>query len=317
MERRVGVEVDHWGRAAVGGREEERIDRDLALLQVPVGPHGTVRHDLAARRPDVDRVGLTEERPEPGRPRARRDHDLLADLDRAVARLDGGDRVVAAEAEARDLGVREDRHTFPEALVAQPEDGVDVEGEPALVLVQADRDSLRAPVGEEPLHVRVHLGGSRDQLRPVPDPLLPLIGCGQVFLLDARAERDVADGVVGVRDRIGLPHLHARLHELAHRRLEVVVADDAAGDPARTRARRRLVEDDDVRARAGSARSKLLREVVRGRESVDPGADHDVRRASGDRQLLPRLQHRCGHDYADGTTPRRAAPPLPRGPSPS
>ena len=157
-------------------------------------------------------------------------------------------------------------------------DRVHVEREAALVLVQAHGHALRAPVGEEPLHVRVHLGLAEDQLGAVADPLLALVGLRQVGLLHRRAERDVADRVVRVRRGIGLPDLDARLHQLAHRGLEVVVADDAAGDAGRTRSRVRLVEDDDVRSRAELARAELLREVVRGREAVDAGADDDVRR---------------------------------------
>ena len=122
------------------------------------------------------------------------------------------------------------------ALGEQPVDGLLVEGEAALVLVQADRHALRAPVGEERLHVRVDLGLAEDQLRAVADALVPLVDGGQVVLLHLRPERDVPDRVVVVRRRVGLPDLDAGLHQLAHRRLEVVVADDAAGD-ARTRRR--------------------------------------------------------------------------------
>src|SRR5206468_10560406 len=68
---------------------------------------------------------------------------------------------------------------------------------------------------------------------------------------------------------------------LAHRRLEVVVADDAARDPGGTRAGRGLVEHDDVRARAEAPRPELLGEVVRGREPVDPGSDDDEARLGG------------------------------------
>ena len=76
----------------------------------------------------------------------------------ALARLDSGDRAVVARGEAGDLDALEHRDALGEALVPQPEHGLDVEREPALVLVQADRHALRAPVGEERLHVRVDLG---------------------------------------------------------------------------------------------------------------------------------------------------------------
>ena len=170
------------------------------------------------------------------------------------------------------------RDSLAEALVAQPEHRLDVEREAALVLVETDGHALRAPVGKERLHVRVDLGLARDQLGAVADPLLALETCGEVRLLHRGTERDVADGVVVVCGRIRLPDLDARLHQLAHRGLEVVVADDAAGDSRGPRARLRLVEHDDVCAGPGTAGAKLLREVVGGRETVDAGADDDVGR---------------------------------------
>jgi hypothetical protein len=111
--------------------------------------------------------------------------------------------------------------------------------------------------------VLVDLGFARDELRAVADALLALERRGQVGLLDLRAEGDVADGVVVVGGRIRLPHLDAGLHQLAHRRLEVVVADDAARDPRCSGTGLRLVEDDDVCPGAGTARAQFLGEVVR------------------------------------------------------
>ena len=98
-----------------------------------------------------------------------------------------------------------DGDSLGEALVAQPEHGLDVEREAALVLVEADGHALRPPVGEERLHVRVDLGLARDQLRAVADPLLALVGRGEVGLLHGCTERDVADRVVVVRGRDPTP----------------------------------------------------------------------------------------------------------------
>ena len=249
-ERRVGVEVDHGRRAAVGGFEHQRVDRDLALLQVPVRPHRLVADDVARRRVDVDRHRQPEHGPEALGPRAGRDHELLADRDPALVGLDGRDAVVGAELEARDLGVRVDLDALGEALVAQAGDRLEVEREAALVLVQAHGDALRAPVREEFLHVRVDLRLAEVEIGAVADPLMALVDGGEVALLHLRPERDVADAVVVVRLGVGLPDLDARLHQLAHRGLEVVVADDAAGDPRRARARGGLLEHDHVRAGA-------------------------------------------------------------------
>ena len=220
-------------------------------------------------------------RPEALRPRAGGDHDLLADGDAALVGLDGRDAVVGAELEARHLGVRVDLHALGEALVAEAGDRLEVEGEAALVLVQADGHALRAPVGEELLHVRVDLGLAEVEVGAVADPLMALVDGREVALLHLRPERDVADAVVVVRLGVGLPDLDARLHQLAHRGLEVVVADDAAGDAGRARARGRLLEHDDVRARAAAALPELDGEVVGGREAVHAGADDDEAGRSG------------------------------------
>ena len=187
----------------------------------------------------------------------------------------------------------EHRDALGEALVPQSEHGLDVEREPALMLVKADRHPLRAPVREERLHVRVDLGRACDELGAVADPLLALERLGEIRLLDLRAQCDVADRVVVVRRGIRLPDLDAGLHELAHRRLEVVVADDAAGDARGACSWLRLVEDDDVGARARTACPQLLGEVVGGRQPVDAGADDDVRGLLRNGHLLPPHQWCC------------------------
>ena len=110
-QRLVGVEVDHRRGAAVGGHERGRIDRELTLLEVPVGPHRLVGGHAAIGLVDVEPIGQPEHRPQRGDPRSDRDHDLL-DLDRAGARLHRahGSGVVELKAghldPAGDLGAR-------------------------------------------------------------------------------------------------------------------------------------------------------------------------------------------------------------------
>src|SRR5262249_32912748 len=132
----------------------------------------------------------------------------------------------------------------------------------------------------------------------------------------------IADRVVVVGGRVGLPDLDARLHQLAHRRLEVVVADDAARDPGGARSRAGLVEDDDVSAGPEPARAQLLGEVVRGRQAVDPGSDDDEARLRGKSHVSPPgqryfqiLYSSAGAEYS-ATTSERAAP-SPRAPAAS
>ena len=271
----VGVEMDHGRSAAVGRVEHERVDRDLALLEVPVRPHRLVAGDVTGRGVDVDRHGQAEEAPEALGPRPGGDHDLLADRQTSFVGLDGAHRVVVGDLEPAHLDARKDPDAGRLALVGETLHGLEVEGEAALVLVEADRDSPGAPVREQRLHVRVDLRLADEQGRVVADPLVALVDRAQVALLRLRAESDVAHAVVVVCGGVRLPHLDARLHELAHRRLEVVVADDAAGDAGGTGAGSRLVEDDDVGARAGAALLQLDGEVVRGRQAVHAGADDD------------------------------------------
>ncbi len=195
--------------------------------------------------------------------------------------------------ESGDLDAGYDRDAHLPAFAVKALDRVHVECEAALVLVEARGDTLRAPVGEEGFHVRVDVRLPEDQLRAVSDPLLSLEGFREIRLLDRRPEGDVADGVVRVGLGVGLPHLDARLHELAHRGLEVVVADDAARDPRGAGAGVGLVEDDDVGARALRACGKLLGEVIGGRETVDAGSDDDVGGVLRTRHLLPPRQQHC------------------------
>src|SRR3546814_17499946 len=77
--------------------------------------------------------------------------------------------------------------------------------------------------------------------------------------------------------------LSRSVHGLAHGRLEVVVAHDAAGDAAGPGGDAALVDDEDVLAAALAARRQRLGQVQRGREAVDAGADDDNAAAVGKR----------------------------------
>ena len=115
---------------------------------------------------------------------------------------------------------------------------------------------------------------SDDQLGGVPDPLLALVHGDQILLLGGRSERDVAAAVVVEGLRVGLPHLDARRHQFLHGRLEVVVADHAAGDARRAGRDVGLVDDEDIGAVLGG--------VPGGRQAVDSGADDEEGRGGGE-----------------------------------
>ncbi len=180
------VEVDHGRHAAVGEREHLRVDLDLALLQVPVRPHRLVRHDVAGRRlarraSSAARAGSRSAWPT-GRARRRR------------ARPRSSPGRSRPPSRRCPLGDTKPVTSTPERIVTpsdshlptRPGDRVEVEREAALLLVQADRDVLRAPVGEELLHVRVDLGLAEDQLGLVADPLMALVDLREVALLALR-----------------------------------------------------------------------------------------------------------------------------------
>ena len=230
--------------------------------------------DLAAGRSHVDRGRELEHRPEALRPRAPGATTSCSPTSRRP-RLVSTAPTVPSPASSIARTSTPVRISTPSSahLPARPSTDSRLKAKPPWCSCRQRGHALRAPVGEDLLHVGVHLGLAGDERRAVADRLLPLEGGREVGLLDGRPERHVADRVVGVGRGVGLPDLDARLHELAHRRLEVVVAHDAAGDARGPGARLRLLQDDHVRARAGAARAKLLREVVGGGEAVDPGSD--------------------------------------------
>ena len=75
---------------------------------------------------------------------------------------------------------------------------------------------------------------------------------------------------------IALPHVDRVGHQLAHGGLEVIVADDAAGDARGAGRDRGLVHHQNVGARALAGRLQHLREVEGRAQPVNPGADDGV-----------------------------------------
>ena len=257
----MAVHVEDGRELAGGGHEDVRVHVDLALLEVPVGPH------LALLARHLEPAREAEQPPDLRHPRAHR-HDHLLDVDRALARLHAPDGAGVVELEAGHLHALGDLGARDERLLRQALDRLPVEREAAAVLVEADAEAGRAPVGEERAHVGGHVGLPQDQLGLVADPLLALVDGGEVVLLGAVAERDVAGAVVVERLGVGLPDLDAGGHQLGHRRLEVVVAHHAAGDPGRAGRHAGLVHHQHLLAALG--------EVPGRREAVHAGPDHEV-----------------------------------------
>ena len=141
------------------------------------------------------------------------------------------------------------------------------------------------PVREDRLHVRAAVVLALDQLRRVADRLLLLVDLCDVGAHHLRRDLQVADRVVVERLGIRLPDADGVRHQLAHRGLEVVVADHAARDPGRPGSHTRLVEDHDVSAVSLAPGLELLRQVPCRGEAVDARADHDVPRVLRERHL--------------------------------
>ena len=136
------------------------------------------------------------------------------------------------------------------------------------------------------------------QLGGVADPLLAFEHLDEIALLCRRPERQVTRPVVVQGVGRQFPDLDARRHELAHRRLEVVVAHDAAGDAGGTRADAGLVDDKDLLA--------ALREVPGRRKAVNARTDHQVSGAAA---------HQCNGGSQPSRTGASHASPTVREPS--
>ena len=159
------------------------IELRLALLQVPVGPHR-----LVARRRRRRAGGRRAGRAGRASPTAAATHGPTAITTCSTsivarARRDARDRAGAVALEAGDLDAFGDLRARGARLVGQSEHRLLVEREAAAVLVQADGQAVRAPVGVERAHVRGDLRLAGDQRRVVADPLVALVHLDEVGLL--------------------------------------------------------------------------------------------------------------------------------------
>ena len=170
VERRVAVHVQDRRQRAVGRDEHARVDVDLALLEVPVGPH------LALLAP------ATSSRR--GRPSSSHSRAIHGPTATTTCSTSIGPALVSTRVTAPEPSSSKPVTSTPSAIRApaasafdaSPLHRVRVEGEAAPVLVQADGQAGRAPVGEQsPRMWSRHLGLAQDQLGLVADPLLALV----------------------------------------------------------------------------------------------------------------------------------------------
>ena len=230
------------------------------------------RRVLLAR--DAYLFGQAEHPPDVAAPRPRADDEELG-VDRTVRRLDRlhepvvqvdpGDLDTLEDLDA--LRAREPREVLDRLLGLRPA---------ALALVQHGLDPFAVPVGEDRLHVLGARALAEDDVRAVADLRLVALDRDAILRLHLGHGGDVADAVEAEALRVRLEELDRNANHLRHRRREVEVAHDAAGDAGCARADVALLEDDDVLPRPLAARFELEREVVRAREAVDAASDDDV-----------------------------------------
>src|SRR5204862_4593687 len=128
------------------------------------------------------------------------------------------------------------------------------------------RDVARLPIAEQRFHVVERCTLAFDEPRLVADRLLLLVDRAYLNTHDLGADLHVPDRVIAVRRRIAFPHRHRMRHQLAHRGLVIIVADDAARNAGRPGADTGLVDDDDagpVRADRLAGGAQTLRQVHR------------------------------------------------------
>ena len=230
VEGRVGVHVYDRRHTALVVHEVAGIDTQGSLLEGPEPPRrlgvGRAVHD------DVGGVGQVQHFPEFGYPRSG-GCDHMVYLDHAAVGHYVG-HGTAVDHQLGDHGVGHHAHALGLGLRKQGLDGGHIVGVAALLLVQDAGDAGGPPVAEDALHVVE--GGllAVDEHRLVSDRLLLLVDRGHVVTHLGVGDLEVADGVVLERLGVRLPHLDGVGHELAHGRLEVVVADHAAGDAGRS-----------------------------------------------------------------------------------
>src|SRR5207249_3980461 len=196
----------------------------------------------------------------------------------------------------------EDAHAFVLRLRRQAAHRRLVLGVAAHLLVQVEGDALRLPVAEEAFHVLHRVGFALDEVGRISDLFLAFGDAGDVVVHHLRADLHVPDRMVAEGFRVAFPHLDRVRHQLAHRGLEVIVADYTTGDARGPRADPGLVDDQDVGTVAPSAALQLQREVVRRAQSVDTRPDDQVLRLCG--------KHRssCRQPFRTSGTPRAGRP---------
>src|SRR5699024_5649675 len=251
-----------------------------AFLQAPIAPGGNIVVHGAVLPLDGNRGRQFQHVPQMLDPGAGADDDLFA-LDRALVGFHGrhGARRILAETGDRDPA--DNAHALALRLAGQAVNGGGIVGIAALLFVQNRGDAGGAPIVEDVFHVAPRGGFTFDEYRVVAYGALLLVDLGHVLAHAFMADLHVTDRVIAERRGVGLPDAHAVLHELTHGRLEIVVADDAAGDAAGAGGNTAFVEHDDIAAVAFALSRQQLRQVPRRGQAVNARAYNDEAGLSG------------------------------------
>ncbi len=253
------VEVHHRGLDPSAARQPGALERELALLRLPV------LEQRATLATDVDVRVEPEQVPQARGPRPRRQHERSAGDAAGVGyhRLHLG----AARLEADHLDALPDLSAGGPGALGQTADRLHGVRPAAAALVQ-QRLHGSLPVGPGPSQVLAAGLGAGDQLRLIPRTLVLGTDRDQVVGLGLGHRGDVADLAEAVRLGVLLEHLDGEPHQLGDRLRAVEVAHDPAGDPRRAGADAALVEHEHLGAPLG--------ERPGDGEAVHSGADDDV-----------------------------------------
>ena len=143
------------------------------------------------------------------------------------------------------------------ALAARPSIARLIVGVATGLLVEHGGDALGAPIGKQALHVAFAVSGAFNKNGFVANRLLlGMDGC-HVLAHRLAADLHVAHRVIAVGLWVALPDIDRVRHQLAHGRLEVVVANHATGDTRCAGADARFLQNNDVPTGASASRFKL------------------------------------------------------------
>ncbi len=261
---------------AVVGLVHVGIDAEGALLQAPVFPHAhAFVHDAVATL-DRDSSRQLEHVPDPVHPWTDGDDDIVTGNLALVGHETGDGPAVGAEFEARHLDPGHDADAFAFRLRGEAMHRGGIVRVAALLLMQHAGDAPGLPVVEQALHVFHRVLFALDEHRGIADGPLLLVDRGAALVHHLGRNLHVADGMVAVGPGVAFPHPDRVGHELPHGRLEIVVANDAAGDAGSAGCDRRLVQHQNVATGTAAGLLQPQGQVVGRAEAMNSRTDDGV-----------------------------------------